>query len=158
MDTKALNKLSYGVYMLASKTETRISGCIIDACMQVANSPTRIAISCMNGNYTREIIKESGIFTLSVLTKDCSFATISHFGYQSGRNVNKFRDVNHLVDMNGVPYLIDETCAVLSCKVMESMDLRTHTLFIANVMDARILNEKKPLPYRFYQENIKPKF
>lgn len=156
MDKKALYNLSYGVFMLASRAGTKNSGCITNTCMQVANSPVRLAISCMNGNYTCDIIKESGYFTLSVLDENCSFATICHFGYQSGRNVNKFEDAKFLVDMHRIPYLIDETCAVISCRVRQAIDLRTHTMFIAEVTDARILNSNKPLTYAYYQANIKP--
>lgn len=156
MDNKALNKLSYGVFMVSSRTDEKISGCITDTCIQVANSPVRIAISCMNANYTCEIIKESGYFALSILDQTCSYATICHFGFQSGRKVDKFANMKILIDSNGLPYLADECCAVLSCKVLNSINLQSHTLFIAEVQDGKILNSNPSLTYLDYQTKLKP--
>lgn len=155
MDNKALYKLTYGIFMVSSRMEQKISGCITDTCIQVAVSPARIVISCMNSNYTCEIIKESGYFALSILDQTCSFATICHFGFQSGRKVDKFANMKILIDMNGLPYLVDECCAVLSCKVIQSIDLHSHTLFIAEVQDAKVLNSTLPLTYLDYQTKLK---
>lgn len=84
MDKKALYNLSYGVFMLATRSGNVVNGCITNTCIQVANNPVRIAISVLNSNYTCDLIKESGIFTLSLLDQTCSFETIRHFGFQSG--------------------------------------------------------------------------
>ena len=157
MDKKALYQISYGVFMLSTKADDVVNGCITNTCMQVANSPTRIAISVLNTNYTCELIKKSGVFALSILSEDCSFQTIQHFGFQSGRNVNKFESMTPPVDCNGVPYLGWHACAVISGKVVEQMDLGSHTMFIAEVADATLLNDKAPLTYADYQARVKPK-
>lgn len=157
MDKKALYQISYGVFMLSTKADDVVNGCITNTCMQVANSPTRIAISVLNTNYTCELIKKSGVFALSILSEDCSFQTIQHFGFQSGRNVNKFESMTPPVDCNGVPYLGWHACAVISGKVVEQMDLGSHTMFIAEVADAILLNDKAPLTYADYQARVKPK-
>ena len=81
MDKKALYSLSYGVFMLATKAGDKVNGCITNTCMQVANSPTRVAISVLNSNYTCDLIKESGVFTLSLLDQTATFETIKHFGF-----------------------------------------------------------------------------
>lgn len=157
MDKKALYKLSYGVFMLSTKTKSKVNGCITNTCIQVANSPERVAISVLNSNYTCDLIKESGVFALSLLDETCTFETIKHFGFQSGRNVDKFAGLSFPKDVNGIPYLGWQTCAVLSCKVVESLDLGSHTLFIAEILDAETINDKNPLTYADYQNHVKPK-
>ncbi len=157
MDNKALYKLSYGVFMLATKSGDKVNGCITNTCIQAANSPVRVAISVLNSNYTCDLIKESGVFALSLLDQTCAFETIKHFGFQSGRDVDKFANLNVPVDDNGIPYLGWGTCAVISAKVVDSMDLGSHTLFIAEVTDAKRLSDNEPLTYAYYQDNVKPK-
>lgn len=157
MDNKALFNLSYGVFMLSTKSGEIANGCITNTCMQVANSPTRIAISVLNANYTCELIKKSGVFALSILDQTCTFETIKHFGFQSGRDVNKFADVQMPIDVNGVSYLGWQTCAMLSCKVVSVQDLGSHTLFVAEVVDAKVLSENTPLTYADYHSKVKPK-
>ena len=147
MDKKALYNLSYGVFVLTTKSGDVVNGCITNTCMQVANSPTRVAIAVINTNYTCDLIKESGVFALSILDETCMFPTISHFGFQSGRDVNKFENLQAPTDVNGIPYIGWQTCAVISCKVVSKEDLGSHTLFIAEVVDAKLLNQKAPLTY-----------
>lgn len=91
MDKKAIYSLSYGIFMLSTKLGDKANGCIINTCIQVANNPTRVAISVLNTNYTCDLLKESGVFALSVLDEQCTFDSIKHFGFQSGRDVDKFR-------------------------------------------------------------------
>ena len=157
MDKKALYSLSYGVFMLSTKYQDKINGCITNTCIQVANNPTRVAVSVLNNNYTCELMKKSGVFALSLLDESCTFETIKHFGFQSGRDVDKFENISFLVDENSVPYLGWQTCAMLSCKIVSSQDLGSHTMFIAEVVDGKVLSENNPLTYAYYQSNIKPK-
>lgn len=157
MDKKALYSLSYGVFMLSTKAGEKVNGCITNTCMQVANSPVRVAISVLNQNYTCDLIKESGVFALSMLDETTTFETIKHFGFQSGRDVEKFADIQPPVDKNGIPYMGWQACAVISCKVVESQDLGSHTLFIAEVEDGKVLSEHAPLTYADYQCKVKPK-
>ena len=164
MDKKALYSLSYGIFVLSTKADgagsggrERVNGCITNTCMQVANSPTRVAISVLNTNYTCDLVKESGVFALSILDETVTFETIKHFGFQSGRDVDKFADIKPPMDMNGIPYMGWQACAVISCKVVSSENLGSHTMFIAEVCDAVVLNDNKPLTYADYQANVKPK-
>ena len=157
MDKKALYDLSYGVFMLATKAGGKVNGCITNTCMQVASDPVRVAIACINGNFTTELIKESGVFSLTMLDKTCSFDTIKHFGMQSGRDVDKFEFLELPEDVNGVPYMDWSACAMLSCHVLEYTDLGSHTLFIAVVDDAKKLGTEPPMTYAYYQSDVKPK-
>ena len=157
MDKKALYKLSYGVFMLSTRDGETVNGCNTNTCMQVANSPTRIAIAVINTNYTCDLIKKSGVFALSLLDQTCSYELIKHFGFQSGREVNKFENLQMPVDVNGIPYMGWQACAVISGKVVSSQDLGSHTLFIAEVVDAKLLNDNAPLTYDDYQTKVKPK-
>lgn len=157
MDNTALFNLSYGVFLLATKLEGKVNACITNTCMQVAASPTRVAISVINTNLTCEMLKESGIFSLSMLDVTCPFETIKHFGMQSGHNVDKFAEIKYPEDKNGVPFMDTHTCAVLSCHVVSSQDLGSHTLFIAEIDDAFNLSKEAPMIYAYYQSDVKPK-
>ena len=157
MEKKALYNLTYGVFMVASKSGETVNGCITNTCMQVANSPVRIAISVLNTNYTCDLIKESGRFTLSMLDQTCTFETIQHFGFQSGRDVDKFSNIMPPKDSQEIPYLGWQSCAVISADVVSSQDLGSHTLFIAEVTDAKVLSDNQPLTYADYQNHVKPK-
>lgn len=157
MDKKALYQLTYGVFLISTKEDGREKGCIINTCMQVANQPVRIAVSVLNTNETCVSIKKSSIFALSILSQDCTFETIRHFGMQSGREVDKFEGLRMPEDENGIPYLGWQICACISANVTEQIDLGTHTLFLAEVTDAKLLNEQAPLTYADYQNRLKPK-
>ena len=110
MDTTALYRLSYGVFMLASRSGETVNGCITNTCIQLANDPVRIAVCVINSNYTCDIIKKSGVFCLSLLDRTCSFDTIVRWGFQTGRKVDKFAGMELPEDENGVPYLTWSTC------------------------------------------------
>ena len=157
MDNKALYNLSYGVFVLGSCSGEKINACITNTCMQVASNPTRIAISVLNQNLTCDMIKSSGIFSLSVLDNSCKFDLIKHFGMQSGKNTDKFADFSHELDSNGCPYIKQSVCSILKCKVLSSTNLESHTLFIAEVQNAFIVSKNPPLTYADYQNKIKPK-
>ena len=158
MDNKALYNLSYGVFLLGTKTtDGKINACITNTCFQAANGPTRIAISVIKQNLTCQLIEESGVFALSLLDKSCTFETIKRFGYQSGRSVNKFDGFEYELAANGCPYIKKEACAVIEAKVCNKLDLGSHMLFIAEVTEAEVLSDKEPLTYADYQKNVKPK-
>ena len=156
MDSKALFSLSYGVFILGSHDDKKLNACVTNTCMQVAANPARLAITVINQNYTCGQIKECGTFALSVLDKSATFETIKHFGFQSGRDVDKFAAFPCSVDVNGNPYLNEEICALFTCKVISSQDLGTHTLFIAEIQDSKVTSDKAPITYADYHKDIKP--
>lgn len=157
MDNKAFYKLSCGVFIIGVKSGEKTNACVTNTCIQVASNPTRVAISVLNTNYTCDLIKESGRFTVGILDKTVSFDTIKYFGFQSGHDVDKLDEVPMPLDADGVPYMGWSCCAMLSCKVLSSEDLGSHTMFIAEVTDAKVLNDEMPVTYAEYQSDIKPK-
>lgn len=157
MDSKAFFNLSYGMFVLGVKSGEKLNACVTDTCIQVASDPVRIAVSVQNKNLTCQMIKESGTFAVSVLDKTCTFDTIKHFGYQSGRDVDKFEKFPYSQDENGNPYLNNQLCSLLLGKVLSSQDLGTHTLFVAEVTDARVMSANPMLTYADYQNDLKPK-
>ena len=158
MDNKALFSLQYGVFILGTQSNGKINACVTNTCMQVAADPVRIAISVINSNLTCQMIKDSGVFTLSILDKKTTFETIKRFGYQSGKKVDKFQGfTDYSMDQNGCPYLSSQICALISAKVVAAQDLGSHTLFTAEVTDAKIMSREEPITYAYYQSYIKPK-
>ena len=144
--------------MLTAK-EDQDNGCIINTCVQVANEPTRIAISCQSGNLTKEMIERTGVFNVSVLSEDVPFETIRHFGMQTGREVRK---LDSLADAkrshNGLLYLTENTNAMFSCKVVDKKDLGSHMMFIGEVTESKVLSKAPSCTYAHYHKAIRPKF
>ena len=157
MDNTALFNISYGLYVVQTTHSGKSNGCIINTCNQIANSPTRVAISLINDNYTTELLKQSGICKISILDTSVTYDFIKLFGLNSGRNIDKFRYACNTIDENGIKYTDCHSCSVLSCKVLESYDLESHTLFICEVVDANKTSKFDPVTYSYYQNHIKPK-
>lgn len=155
MDTSALFKLSYGLYVTGVKTEKGLGGCIVDAVGQVAAGDNPLVmVACMKKNYTNECIKKTGEYTLSVLSADVDPFVIGNFGFQSGRDVEKWANVAHTLK-DGLPFL-NGACARLRLRVVNSLEFPTHTMFISEVVDAENgENPAKPLIYGDYQATMK---
>ena len=144
--------------MLTAK-EDQDNGCIINTCVQVANDPTRIAISCQSENLTKEMIERTGVFNVSVLTEDVPFETIRHFGMQTGREVNKLDSwAEAKRSHNGLLYLTENTNAMFSCKVVDKKDLGSHMMFVGEVTESKVLSKSPSCTYAHYHKAIKPKF
>ena len=156
MNTKALYKLTYGVYLLSAKDGERDNGCIINTAVQVANSPTRISIAAIKGNLTHDMILKTGAFNLSAISEDAPFELFKHFGMQSGRDVDKFAEFNEVSrSENGLYYLNKWANAFMSLKVEDSVDLGSHTLFIGELVDGEVLSDEPSCSYAYYQSDIK---
>lgn len=156
IDPAAARNLSYGLFLLTAK-EGKDNGCICNTCFQVASSPMRLAVSVQQGNLTREIIEKTGVFNVSVLTQDTPFALIRHFGMQSGADVDKFPSFPAERSENGLLYLTRYANAMFSCRVRETKNLGSHTLFIGEVTEGRALSQSPSCTYDYYHKAIKPK-
>ncbi len=157
MDQNALFKLGYGLYVLTTKDGEKQNGCIVNTVMQLTSTPNRIGVAVNKQNYTHNMLMENKVFNVSILSEKAKFDTFKHFGFQSGRDVNKFENYTDAkMAANDVYYVTAGTNAYISGYVMETVDLGTHTLFIANVVNAVTLSDDASTTYDYYQKNIKP--
>ncbi len=150
-------KLSYGLFVVTANNG-RDNGCITNTVVQVTSEPNRISVAVNKANLTHDMMLETGVFTASVLSEAASFDLFKRFGFQSGRDVDKFADFTDCKKAaNGTMIITAGTNAYISGKVIQTIDLGSHTLFIADVTDMEVLSETPSATYTYYQENIKPK-
>lgn len=158
MDNKAMYKLTYGLFVLTAKDGDKDNGCIINTAIQAASSPNQMSICVNKDNYTHEMIVKTGAFNVSVISQEAEFDLFKHFGFQSGRDVDKFKDFPDCkTSANGIKYITKGTNAYLSVKVSQTVDLGSHTMFIGEITDIEVLSETASASYEYYQNNIKPK-
>lgn len=158
MDTNALFKIGYGLYVLTANENGKDNGCIINTVMQVTSNPCQIAIAVNKNNYTSSMIQETKKFNVSILCEGAGFDIFKNFGYQSGKDIDKFQEFfDTKRSPNGVLYVTKNTNAFMSAYVKQEIDLGSHILFIAQLVEAEILSDKPTVTYDFYQKNIKPK-
>lgn len=159
IENNAFFKFSYGVEVLTTRVDGKDYGCIINTAGQVASGDSpKVTISCIKQNNTCDMVARAGRFNLSILTEEAPYPLFKQFGFQSGRDVDKFADVPYDDRLaNGIRYIPAFTNAVLSCEVVESYDLETQVLFIANVVEAKVLGDKPSCTYAYYHAHIKPK-
>ena len=158
MNNKAIYKLSYGLYVLTARCGGKDNGCIINTALQAASAPNQLSICVNKAVHTHDMIKKTGVFTVSVLSEAADFSMFQHFGMQSGRDVNKFADFRACRrGENGLYYITKGTNAYISVGVDRTMDLGSHTLFVGEITDMEVLNDIPSMTYDFYQEKVKPK-
>ena len=157
MDNNALFKLSYGLFVLTARQDGKDNGCIINTVLQVTDTPKRIQIAVNKENYTHDMILATGEFNVSVLSQDAVFWVFQHYGFQSGRDVDKFANIPEVRAANGIRYVEGCTNAYLSGKVYQTVDCGTHTVFFADVTDAKVLSEEPSMTYQYYFDHVKPK-
>lgn len=157
MDKKAMYRLSYGLFVVTAKEGEKDNGCITNTAGQVTSTPNRISLTVNKENYTHDMIRNTGLFNVSVITEKASFELFRHFGFQSGRDTDKFAGFTDAVrSENGLYYITKGTNAWLSAKVINTIDLGTHTMFIADVTDGQVLSADGSATYAYYQAHIKP--
>ncbi|NCC07227.1 MAG: flavin reductase [Clostridia bacterium] len=158
MDSNALFKIGYGLYVLTAREGEKDNGCIVNTVMQVMPNPATMVLGVCKQNYTHDMIARTGEFNVSMLTQETPFKVFEHFGFQSGKNVNKFADCEQSFrSENGILYLPKYTNAMLSGKVTQQIDMGSHTLFVADITQAKVLSDVESVTYSYYQANIKPK-
>ena len=159
VDNKVFSKFSYGVEVLTTRVDGKDYGCIINTAGQVASGdPKKITISVIKKNHTCDMVAKAGRFNISILTEDAPYSLFQRFGFQSGRDVDKFADLPYEDRMaNGIRYIPSYTNAVLSCEVIDVKDLETQVLYVANVVEAKVLSKAPSCTYGYYHAHIKPK-
>ncbi len=157
MNTKALNQISYGLFVAASKYDKKMNGCIVNTVIQVTSNPLQVAVAINKDNLTCELVQKSKMLSISVLSETAPFSLFQNFGFQSGRTADKF--VGYPFQMTGqeLPYLTQHTTAYIDCKVKDMTDLGSHMLFICTVNDCDVLSNEKAITYSYYHEFVKPK-
>ena len=158
MDKKAMYHLTYGLFVLTSRLGEKDNGCIINTAGQVTSTPNRISITVNKDNLTHDLVKESGKFNISILSERADFDIFKHFGFQSGRETDKFDGYAACKrSENGLYYITEGTNAYISGTVEQAIDLGSHTMFIASVDDMEVLASEPSASYAYYQSSIKPK-
>jgi flavin reductase (DIM6/NTAB) family NADH-FMN oxidoreductase RutF/rubredoxin len=158
MNKKAMYKLSYGLFVLTAKEGEKDNGCIINTAIQAASAPNQLSICVNKANYTHDMICRTGVFTVSVLAQNAGFELFKRFGFQSGRDTDKFAGFEKTVrGANGILYITEGTNAYISVKVEKTEDLGSHTMFIGEITDMDVLGETPSVTYDYYLNEIKPK-
>lgn len=157
MDMMTMNKISYGLYVLTAKEGEKDNGCIVNTLQQVTVDPCAVAVTVNKLNYTHDMILRTGVFNACMLSTACDFEVFKHFGFQSGKEVDKFADYSDAKrGENGLYYVTKGTNGYLSAEVFKTVDLGTHTMFLAKVTDAQVLAEDDSLTYAYYHAHVKP--
>lgn len=158
MDNNILFKLSYGLFVITANDSGKDNGCIINTVSQLTDTPLRLSFTINKSNLTHDMIKNTGVFNVSVISEDADFDLFSHFGFQKGLDVDKFADFHDAKkSSNGLFYITKGCNSYISGKVIQEIDVGTHTLFIADISDGEVLSETPSATYAYYHENIKPK-
>lgn len=158
IEPEAMFKFSYGLFVLTAHAEGKDNGCIINTAAQLTDNPKRINIAVNKQNFTHDMILKTGIFNLSFLSEKVSFDTFKQFGFNSGKEVDKFADYDKIArSANGLLYLTEGTNCYMSAKVIDALDYGSHTLFIAEVTEAKVISPDPSVTYAYYFDHIKPK-
>lgn len=152
MNPRVFYSISYGLYVVSSKMEDKLNGQIANTIFQVTSEPAKIAVSINKQNLTHTFIQESGAFAASILAKDTPLKFIGLFGFKSGKDTDKFAQVAYKIGKMGMPVVTDNGIGYFEAKVVDSLDVGTHTVFIGEVLDAEMLEDAEPLTYAFYHE------
>ncbi len=156
-DLTALFNIGYGLYVVTCHDGKKDNGLIVNTVTQVTNTPNRVAVTIHKQNYSHHVIKQTGKMNVNCLSVDTPFSVFETFGFQSGRNTNKFADVEPLRSDNGLAFLPRHINSFLSLKVEDYVDLDTHGMFICTITEARVISSAETMTYTYYQEHVKPK-
>lgn len=157
MDISALFKIGYGLYVLTARENEFDNGCIVNTVSQLTSSPAQVSVAVNKANKTHDMIYNTGLFNASMLTENVPFDIFKHFGFASGKDTDKFAGFSDMQRSGNGLYFIDRyTNAYISGRVIQTVDVGTHTLFIADVTDCSVLSSETSVTYDYYFKNIKP--
>ncbi len=155
MNEKALYQVTYGLYIVSAEADGESSGCVVNTLTQVTAEPVKMCVTVSKENFTCKLIQQAGCFAAVALDQRADLPYIGRFGFRSGRDMDKFQDIPAARDEAGMPYPLTAVCARYSCKVIDTVDLDTHIMFIGEVREAEIISEEEPLTYSYYRNVIK---
>ncbi len=153
----ALFNIGYGLYIVTAKEGDKDNGCIVNTVTQLTDKKLRVAVTINKQNLTHDMVKNTGLLNVNCLTEETPFAIFEYFGFQSGRNVDKFVSPHVPRSDNGLVIQPDYSNAYFSLKVEQEVDLDSHTMFICEVTEAKVLSDKPTMTYSYYHANVKPK-
>ncbi len=156
-DLRALFSIGYGLYVVTSSDGKKDNGCIVNTVTQVTSSPNRVAVTINKDNYTHHVVQQTGIMNVNCLSVDAPFSVFEKYGFASGRNTDKLKDVEELRSDNGLRFLPQYINAFFSLKVENYVDLGTHGMFICSITESRVITKAETMTYTYYQKNVKPK-
>ena len=156
-DMTALFNIGYGLYVVTSNDGVKDNGLIVNAVTQLTDSPNRVAVTINKANYSHHVIRKTGIMNVNVLDTSAPFFVFEHFGFQSGRTIDKFAGCENLRSDNGLRFLPRYINSFMSLKVEQYVDLDTHGMFICSVTEARVMSDRDTMTYTYYHHNVKPK-
>lgn len=155
MNSNTFRDISYGVYIIGTLDGSRPTGCTVNSVMQITSSPATIAVSVNHDNFTNSCIEKTGKFSISILAENSDSSVIGTFGFQSGKDINKFDKVPHKL-IDSLPVL-EDACGYITLKVINKMETDTHTVFLGEVTEAEILKSADAMTYAYYHKVIKGK-
>jgi len=157
MNFTALQNISYGLYVVGSAKDKKINAQLANTVFQITSKPLVIAISISKKNYTHEFIEHSRIFAVSIISEMWSMIDIGRFGFRSGRDFDKFAGCDYKIAGNGAPVVLNKVVGAIECKVMDSLDAGSHSIFLGEVTDAEIFSDLRPMTYSYYSNVLKGK-
>jgi flavin reductase (DIM6/NTAB) family NADH-FMN oxidoreductase RutF/rubredoxin len=153
LDLESLFKLSYGMCIVSSKKDGRFDGCIVNAVFQIVPEPPTVAVSVNKQNLTHEYITDSRVFTVSILAEGTPMEFMGRFGFKTGRDIDKFEQVRYKTGQTGAPIVLDNTVSFIEAKVVDVIDVETHTLFISEIIACETIDDDKiPMTYTYYRD------
>jgi rubredoxin/flavin reductase (DIM6/NTAB) family NADH-FMN oxidoreductase RutF len=152
VDTKALHQISYGLYLISSSKGGKFNGQIANTLFQVTSEPLTVAVCINKQNFTHGFIRDSRVFVASILSQDTPLRFIGDFGFRSGRDVDKFIQVNYKIGKTGAPIVLEHALAYVEAEVISEADAGTHTIFLGNLVEAESLKSGEPMTYAYYHE------
>ncbi len=157
IDTSAMHKIGYGLYVVTVNDGVKDNGLIVNTVSQLTSTPLQVSVTVNKDNYSHDVIKEKGIMNVNCLTVAAPFSVFENFGFQSGRDTDKFQSVEFTRSENGLPVLKKYINSFMSLKVCQYVDLGTHGMFICEVTEAEVINSAESMTYAYYHKNVKPK-
>lgn len=153
MDLESLFNLSYGMFIVSSKKDGEFNGCVVNTVFQMTPEPPMVAVSVNKQNLTHSYISDSKVFTISILAESAPMQFIGKFGFRTGRDIDKFEQVNYRIGQTGAPIITDNTMGFLEAEVSNAIDVETHTLFIGKITACETIDDSKiPMTYNYYRD------
>ena len=152
MNHVALQRCSYGVYVVSTQFEGKLNGQIANAVCQITSDPPTVLVSLNRSNLTHELVTKSRVFSISILSEEAPMQLIGRFGFKSGRDTDKFEGISYKTGTTSSPIVLEHTTSYMDCELVSSIDVGTHTVFVGRVVDAEVVGEGRPMTYAYYHQ------